>query len=160
VRDGRLRQITSRAVVPDDWMRLEAGERIPADGALREASGFAVDESLLTGESLPVEKSAGAAVLSGTLAVRGSGLAQVTATGARSQMGRLASGVAALGAGSTPLERRLDAFGHRVAVAVLGIAAALLGLGVLAEGVSRLDELLLFSVALAVSAVWRGATSW
>jgi Ca2+-transporting ATPase len=156
LRDGRLRQVPSQDVVPDDVIRLEAGERVPADGILLEARGFAVDESLLTGESVPVEKSADAALLSGTLAVRGSGLARVTATGARSRMGRLATGVAALGPGSTPLERRLDAFGHRVAGWVIGIAAALLLAGLIAEGASRLDELLVFSVALAVSAVPEG----
>jgi Ca2+-transporting ATPase len=156
LRDGRLRQVPSREVVPDDVMRIEAGERVPADGLLLEARGFAVDESLLTGESLPVEKDVDAPVLSGTLAVRGAGLARVTATGARSQMGRLATGVAAVSGTSTPLERRLDAFGHRVARWVLGIAAAVLLLAIAIEGFARLDQLLMFSVALAVSAVPEG----
>ena len=156
LRDGRLCQVASREVVPDDVMRIEAGERVPADGMLLEARGFAVDESLLTGESLPVEKSADAPVLSGTLAVRGAALARVTATGAKSRMGRLATGLTAVAGASTPLERRLDAFGHRVARWVMGIAAALLLAGVLVEGFSRLDELLMFSVALAVSAVPEG----
>jgi Ca2+-transporting ATPase len=156
LRDGRLCRVPSREVVPDDVMRIEAGERVPADGVLLEASGFAVDEALLTGESLPVEKDVAAPVLSGTLAVRGRGLARVGATGAQSQMGRLAASVAAVGGGSTPLERRLDAFGHRVALWVMGISAALLLVGVLVEGFSRLDQLLMFSVALAVSAVPEG----
>jgi Ca2+-transporting ATPase len=156
LRDGRLRHLPSREVVPDDVMRIEAGERVPADGVLLEARGFAVDESLLTGESLPVEKQAGAPVLSGTLAVRGAGLARVTATGAHSQMGRLATGVGGVTATSTPLERRLDAFGHRVARWVLAIAASLLALGVAIEGLARLEQLLMFSVALAVSAVPEG----
>jgi Ca2+-transporting ATPase len=156
LRDGRLLQVPSRELVPDDVMRIEAGERVAADGLLLEARGFAVDESLLTGESLPVEKDVDAPVLSGTLAVRGAALARVTATGARSQMGRLAASVAAVGGTRTPLERRLDAFGHRVARWVLGIAAALLLLGLAIEGLARLGQLLMFSVALAVSAVPEG----
>jgi Ca2+-transporting ATPase len=156
LRDGRLARIASAEIVPGDVIRLEAGERVPADALLGEARGLLLDESVLTGESLPVEKAAGDEVLSGTLAVRGNALAEVERTGAESAMGRLATLVARLETGRTPLERRLDAFGHRVAGFVLLLAASLVAAGLLAEGLDRLGQILLFAVALAVSAVPEG----
>jgi Ca2+-transporting ATPase len=156
LRDGRFVRIASAAIVPGDAVRLEAGERVPADARLAEARGLLLDESVLTGESLPVEKGAGDEVLAGTLAVRGSGLAEVLRTGAASAMGRLATLVAQLETARTPLERRLDAFGHRVAGFVLVLAAALVAAGLLAEGLAQLGPILLFAAALAVSAVPEG----
>jgi Ca2+-transporting ATPase len=156
LRDGRLARIASAGIVPGDVIRLDEGERVPADARLAEARGLLLDESVLTGESLPVERAPGEEVLSGTLAVRGSALAEVVRTGARSAMGRLAELVARLETGRTPLERRLDAFGRRVAAWVLALAAALVAAGLLAEGLGRLGQVLLFAVALAVSAVPEG----
>jgi Ca2+-transporting ATPase len=155
-RDGALARVPAAALVPGDVARVEAGERVPADGVLLEQHGFAVDEAVLTGESLPVDKAPGDPAWSSTLAVRGSALLEVRATGVASQLGKLAASVASLDTAPTPLERRLDAFGRRVAHWVLGIAAALLVGGALAEGLSELDQVLLFAVALAVSAVPEG----
>ena len=156
LRDGELVRVPAAELVPGDIARVEAGERIPADGALLEERGFAVDESVLTGESLPVDKEAADAAFSGTLAVRGSALLEVRATGTASHMGRLAASVASIELVPTPLERRLDEFGRRIARWVLGIAGLLLAGGVLAEGMARLDQVFLFAVALAVSAVPEG----
>ena len=156
LRDGRLVRVPAAELVPGDVARVEAGERIPADGALLEARGFAVDEAVLTGESLPVDKQRTDPAYSGTLAVRGSGLLEVSATGPASHMGKLAASVAGIELAPTPLERRLDAFGRRIARWVIGIAALVLAGGVLAEGLARVDEVFLFAVALAVSAVPEG----
>jgi P-type Ca2+ transporter type 2C len=82
IRNGIRKRIAGRDVVPGDVMVLEEGGRVPADGALFYAHDLLADESLLTGESLPVRKTAEAEeVFSGTLIVRGKGLAVVTATG-------------------------------------------------------------------------------
>jgi Ca2+-transporting ATPase len=156
LRDGRLVRVPSAEIVPGDAVRLEAGERVPADGTLAEARGVMLDESLLTGESVPVDKGAGGGLLSGTLVVRGTGLLEVTRTGADSSMGKLAALVARLESGQTPLERRLDAFGDRVARWVLVLTGLLVAAGVWAEGATRLPEVLLFAVAVAVSAVPEG----
>jgi Ca2+-transporting ATPase len=91
MRDGKLQHLPGTNLVPGDVVRIEAGDRIPADGALLEAQGVMVDESILTGESMPVDKDIGAETFSGTLMVRGKGYAEVTRTGASSAMGKLAT---------------------------------------------------------------------
>lgn len=113
-----------------------------------------MDESVLTGESVPVEKGVGEEVFAGTLLVRGRALLEVTRTGAQSAMGRIAHLLAEMEEEKTPLERRLHAFGHRVARLVLLLALGLLLLGFLVEGVSA--KVVLFAVALAVAAVPEG----
>lgn len=156
LRDGTLVHLPSRALVPGDVIRLQAGDRVPADAALRTAENLAADESVLTGESLPVEKHVGDEALSGTLVVRGKAYLEVQRTGPTSAMGRLATMLGEVTAERTPLERRLEAFGHRVARWILALAVLIAVGGVLVEGMSRIGHVLLFAVALAVAAVPEG----
>jgi Ca2+-transporting ATPase len=142
--------------VPGDWVRLEAGDRVPGDGTLREAKGALFDESVLTGESVPVDKGNGDEAFSGTLLVRGKSFLEVTRTGAQSAMGRLATMLGDIQVAKTPLERRVDALGHQIAKWVLLLAAALGAAGMLAEGLSRAPQMIIFAVALAVAAVPEG----
>ena len=95
VRDGRLEEIPAADLVPGDRIVLEQGDRIPADATLLEGFGLRVDESLLTGESVPVEKSLNGpqearSLYMGTLITQGRAAALVTATGMETQMGRIA----------------------------------------------------------------------
>ncbi len=156
LRDGRLVRLPSTAVVPGDWVRLEAGDRIPADGRLVEAHGALFDESILTGESAPVDKRDGDEAFSGTLLVRGKTYVEVSRTGASSAMGRLATMLGDIQAVKTPLERRVDHLARQIACWVLALAAGLGLLGILAEGVARAPEIVIFAVALAVAAVPEG----
>ena len=156
VRGGRLQSISSRAIVVGDVVRVEAGDRLPADGAVVRSQGLLVDEAVLTGESMPVDKVEGDEVLSGTLSVRGTAFFRVERTGEHSSMGRLATMIGGIDAGKTPLERRLDAFGVRIAQVVSALAVLLVVLGVFAEGIGRIDEIMLFAIALAVAAVPEG----
>ncbi|WP_027893100.1 cation-translocating P-type ATPase [Calidithermus chliarophilus] len=156
LREGEWLHLPSREIVPGDWVRLEAGDRIPADGVLHEAQGVMLDESVLTGESLPQDKAAGQEAFSGTLLVRGTALLEVGRTGSHSTMGKLALMLGEIEAGKTPLEQRLERFGHQVARWVLALAALIAAAGLLAEGLEQFDEVVVFAVALAVAAVPEG----
>ncbi len=155
-RDERLVHIPAARLVPGDLVRVESGDRIPADGDLTSEQGLMVDESMLTGESVPIEHAVGEEVFSGTLAVRGLGWIVVSRTGSRSAMGRIAGMLADVEVEVTPLERRLTHFGHRIARWVAALAVVLVVAGVGIEGIDRIDEALLFAVAVAVAAVPEG----
>jgi P-type Ca2+ transporter type 2C len=156
LRDGVLTRLASTEIVPGDRVRLEAGDRVPADGVLAGTHGVMLDESVLTGESVPVDRASGEPAMSGTLVVRGRTFLDVTATGPASAMGRLAALLGGIRASTTPLERRVDALGRRIAVWVLALAAGLGVAGVAAEGWPRAPEMVIFAVALAVAAVPEG----
>lgn len=156
LRDGQLARLPSHALVPGDAVRLDAGDRVPADGTLLDASGAMLDESILTGESVPVDKSDGADAFSGTLLVRGKAYLEVTRTGSSSAMGRLATMLGDIQAAKTPLERRVDQLGRQIARWVLILATTLGVVGVFAEGIAHAPGIIIFAVALAVAAVPEG----
>jgi P-type Ca2+ transporter type 2C len=156
MRDGRLVHLPSAELAPGDLVRVEAGDRIPADGALIEAEGVMIDESTLTGESAPVDKGLGEEVFSGTLFVRGKGYIEVSRTGETSAMGRLAVMIGGIEVERTPLERRLEKFGGQIARGVLALAVLIAAGGLLVDGLERMGHVFLFAVALAVAAVPEG----
>lgn len=156
VRESQLVHLPSSQLVPGDIVRSEAGDRIPADGKLLEGQGWLVDETVLTGESFPVEKLLNDDLFSGTLLVRGKGYFEISRTGAASAMGRLATLINQLETEQTPLERRLAIFGQQVARAVLALAVLIAVGGLLIEGLARFGHVLLFAVALSVAAVPEG----
>ncbi len=156
LREGELLRLSSQELVPGDIVRLETGERIPADGKVVRGEGLLIDESVLTGESVPVDKAQHEEVLAGTLAVRGKGWLELTRTGKESAMGRLAEMLGDIKVEKTPLERRLHTFGNQIAKWVLLLAVGLMVVLVVLEGTSNFAELLLFTVALAVAAVPEG----
>jgi P-type Ca2+ transporter type 2C len=155
-RDGVLAQIPANELVPGDTARVEAGDRIPADGRLIEGQGLMTDESILTGESMPIDKDLQSELLSGSLIVRSKGYMQITRTGPKSTMGQLATMIGGIETGRTPLERRLEVFGNQVAIAILVVGLALTVGGLVVEGPGRIGQVVLFSVALAVAAVPEG----
>ena len=156
MRDGKLAHLPATELAPGDVVRVEAGDRIPADGLLREAQGVMVDESILTGESVPVDKELDGEAFSGTLLVRGKGYLEITRTGAKSAMGKLATMIGGIEASKTPLEQRLEIFGRQIAKATLLLSVLLLLAGLYVEGWERIGHVLLFAVALAVAAVPEG----
>ncbi len=165
VREGGRRRIPAREVVRGDVLVLSEGDRIPADALLVECAHLEVDESLLTGESVPVRKGvtaeppAGARpggddqpfVFAGTLVVRGHGLAEVRATGPRSEMGRIGAVLASLETGRTPLQEEISRIVKIVASVGLLLCAAL----VVLYGLTRGGWLqgLLAGIALAIAAL-------
>jgi Ca2+-transporting ATPase len=156
MRDGKLVHLPSADLVPGDVARIEAGDRVPADGSLIEAEGVMIDESVLTGESAPIDKESGAEVFSGTLFVRGKSYVEISRTGEKSAMGRLAVMIGGIEAEPTPLERRLEKFGGQIARGVLALAVLIAVGGILVDGLERLGHVLLFAIALAVAAVPEG----
>jgi Ca2+-transporting ATPase len=139
IRDGESRRIPGREVVRADLVVVSEGDRVPADGDVLWASNLSVDESLLTGESVPVSKPAvpedgpeparpPTRVFSGTLVVAGQGLARVTATGAATEMGRIGKSLGSIELEATPLQRQMGRIVVRLALigAVLCLLVAFL----------------------------------
>jgi Ca2+-transporting ATPase len=122
VRDGREMPIAGLDVVRGDLLVLREGDRIPADATLVEAHDFQVDESLVTGESVPVPKQ-DEDVYAGTLVARGTGRAVVTATGSRSQLGRIGESLLSVQRGRTALESEVARMVRYVAA--IGIGACI-----------------------------------
>ncbi len=156
IRDGTLVRIPSRRLVPCDLVRIEAGERLPADGELVDGMGVMADESVLTGESVPLEKPVGAELHGGTVVVRGKGILRLTRTGPSSAMGRISTMLGEIQPEKTPLERRLGALGTQIARWISALAIVLIIAGTAVEGIHRFDEIVMFAVALAVAAIPEG----
>ncbi len=142
MRSEATRRIPARGVVPGDIIILNEGDRVPADGQVLESVVLALDESLLTGESVPVDKQAASApdsgktggvamIYSGTLVVRGHGIAAVTATGAQSEIGKIGTQLGQVTPQSTKLEREtarlVRTFGI-LSLLVCGFVAGMYGL--------------------------------
>ena len=122
IRSGQKMQVPAREVVTGDLLVLSEGDRVAADGQLHSANNLQIDESLLTGESVPVNKTSNepdSNVHAGTFVVRGQGLAQVTATGQRSQIGRIGQSLNELTSGTTPLQAQTAQLVRRLALIVL-----------------------------------------
>ncbi|OEZ63553.1 cation-translocating P-type ATPase [Duganella sp. HH105] len=133
IRDGRQARIAGRELVAGDLVLLAEGDRVPADMELTAASNLTVDESMLTGESVPVTKHAEAEgageaerrVYSGTLVTQGTASGIVVATGERSALGRIGASLATLGVELTPIQLETRGVVKTVAVAGLCLAACL-----------------------------------
>jgi len=148
LRDGAPCRVASRELVRDDIVLLAEGERVPADMDLDEASNLSVDESMLTGESVPVDKTtqrtdapaaaadadAASRLFSGTLVTQGTARGRVTATGARSALGRIGQSLEALGGEDTPVQRETRRVVKQVAAGGLFLAAGLAFASWLASG--------------------------
>ncbi|HVF65343.1 MAG TPA: cation-translocating P-type ATPase [Casimicrobiaceae bacterium] len=171
LRDGTEQEIASKELVPGDVLVLEAGDRIPADARIAENHSLQCDEAPLTGESLPVIKDIAAArddapvgdrrdmVFTGTTVTYGRGKAVVTATGMRTEFGKIAKEVSAVEEEQTPLERRTQEIGKWLGIITLGICVLVLGVSLVRElydGTFKMSDVLpmvLFAIALAVAAV-------
>jgi Ca2+-transporting ATPase len=149
-RDGQRRSIASRDVVCGDVLHLSEGDRVAADAQVLWADNLQVDESLLTGESLAVTKEAHPTqqVFGGTHVVRGQAVVQVTATGPRSEMGRIGAALAALETAPSPLHRQTARLVRIIAMVALVVCTTL----VITQGVRTGDWLaaLLAGIALAM----------
>jgi P-type Ca2+ transporter type 2C len=167
LRDGRVERVPVEAIVPGDVVLLRPGSQVPADARVLEAHQLSVDESALTGESMPVQKRAAALadtslpladrqnmVYRGTLVTGGSGRVVVVATGRHTQVGQLQTMVGEVARPETPMQKQLRELGERTVI----IAGVVCG-GVFALGLLRgqaLGGMLRTAVSLAVAAVPEG----
>lgn len=165
VRDGEERRIPRREVAPQDLLVLLEGDRIAADGFVREQSDLQIDESLLTGESVPVRKRSGEPeegrprpggegtpyVFAGTLVVRGTGYAQVLRTGPSTEFGRIGASLQSVEARATHLEAESRRVVRWMAIAALGVCLSV----VLLYGLLRADWItgVLAGVTLAMAVI-------
>ena len=147
IRDGERRSIPATDIVPGDIIVIEEGDTIPADGRLVESTALQTAEAALTGESLPVTKDTQAIpddvplgdrhnmVFSGTAATYGHGTAVVTATGMRTEMGRIAGLLKETHDEATSLQRELDRTGKMLGIVVVVIAIVMIATIIIVEDV-------------------------
>ncbi|HEX2990203.1 MAG TPA: cation-translocating P-type ATPase [Anaerolineales bacterium] len=166
-RDGHLQELSATLLVPGDIVQLETGNTVPADGRLIESANLRVQEAVLTGESEAVEKDTAPlagenlplgdrvnTVYMGTVVTYGHGLALVTDTGMKTQLGKIADMLQSVIAEKTPLQRRLEQLARGLALAALVLVAIVFILGLLRG--EDLVEMFTVSVAMAVAAVPEG----
>ncbi len=171
LRDGRIEEVAATEVVPGDVLLLAEGDAVAADGRLFIADGLTVAEASLTGESEPVPKIVEPLpdpvaladrvnmIFSGSAVTAGSGRAIVTATGMRTELGRIAVLLHRTETEPTPLQREIAVVGRTIGIAVSILAAVVLATVLFVFGVDTIGDLvdaLLLAVSLAVAAVPEG----
>lgn len=174
LRDGKQQTVETSKLVPGDILLIEEGDSLPADGRVVESIALRVAESALTGESTavskdiaPIQDEAGIGdqtnmIFSGTAVSSGRGRAVVTATGAATEIGKIAGSLQQAEDESTPLQRELDRTGRLLGIVVIIIAVVMSATIVFIAGVSdfaALVDVLILAVSLAVAAVPEGLTA-
>lgn len=175
LRDGKVVAVKSEDLVPGDVVILEAGDAVPADGRIIECASMKIEEAALTGESVPVEKTAEALSLDGekdislgdrknmvymgSTVVYGRGIAVITATGMDTEMGKIADALSQAQEGRTPLQIKLDQLSRILTVLVLVICVVIFAVSLLRvdtiDGMVVLDTFMI-AVSLAVAAIPEG----
>ncbi|MDO8686250.1 MAG: cation-translocating P-type ATPase [Clostridiales bacterium] len=154
IRSGEAITIPASELVPGDIIMLQAGDRVPADAELIKTVNLQADESLLTGESVAVEKIDGMQVYMGTTLTRGRGTGIVKRTGMSTEMGKVAHLIENAGDEATPLQRRLEHLGKIIVYCCLAICAIVSIAGILRG--EPVFQMLLAGISLAVAAVPEG----
>lgn len=166
-RDGQWQQLPADALVPGDIVKLRSGDRVPADLRMLETTELRVEESALTGESMPVSKQTAAVAadaplgdrsclaFSGTLVTSGRGIAVVTAIGAATEIGQINTLLSDVQSLETPLTKQMNQFGRYLAVAIVILTVVMLGIGLLAHDYAP-AEVFLAAIGFAVAAIPEG----
>lgn len=154
VRDGQEKEIEAKLLVPGDLVSLREGDRIPADGILLTTVHIEIDESLLTGESMTIEKQVEDKLFMGTFLVQGKGYMKIEAIGFQTELGKIATAIKKIKRPTTPLARDIDDLGKKLAFVGIFLAAILVPVGVL-QG-REFSQLLLTVVSVAVAVIPEG----
>jgi magnesium-transporting ATPase (P-type) len=167
LRDGERHSIAGEELVPGDLVLLEAGDKVPADLRLLTTYGMAVQEAILTGESVPVEKHINPSAVdaplgdrscmafSGTLVTAGQGKGIIVATGSHTEIGRISGLLSEVETLTTPLVGQMDVFAKWLTILILLIAGLLLGYGYFV-GHHDFTEMFMAVVGLSVAAIPEG----
>lgn len=167
LRDGARHSISGELLVPGDVVLLEAGDKVPADIRLLKTHGLTIQEAILTGESVPVEKNIKQVIklaalgdrscmaYSGTLVTNGQGIGVVVETGKSTQIGRISGLLAQVTLLTTPLVTQMTVFGKWLTVLILLMAAMLLTYGYFVQH-HEFSELFMVVVSLSVAAIPEG----
>ncbi|MEO0752127.1 MAG: cation-transporting P-type ATPase [Pseudomonadota bacterium] len=154
LRDGQEQVVAAEDVVPGDVLVLSPGDKVVADAAVLRAAELAVDESVLTGESVPVPKDHSDSIFAGTSVTAGRAEAEVTATGTATEFGKIADLTGAMGAKTTNLQNKLSQLARQLGAAALLVAAGVSALGlVLGRDVT---EMVMTGLSLSVAMVPEG----
>ncbi len=167
LREGLLQRLDTAMLVPGDIIHLEAGDFVPADARLLLAKGLMVDESAMTGESLPVSKRAEGVLgdetplgdrknmlIAATMVTAGRAVAVVTETGMQTEMGRIADLLLQQEAVDTPLQRKMAEISKALSLLCLLVCAVLFGVGLLQQ--RPMLDMLMTAISLAVAAIPEG----
>ena len=166
-RDGQWGEIDAGTLVPGDIVRLRSGDRVPADLRLLEAANLRIEESALTGESVPSSKKIDPAdedagigdrhclAYSGTMVTAGQGIGVVSATGPNTELGRISTMISEVQRLETPLTREMRRFGTVLSIAILTLALVMVVVGRLLHGYG-ISELFLAAIGFAVAAIPEG----
>lgn len=167
LREGHLKIIPARELVPGDIVLIEAGDSVPADLRLIESVNLKIEEASLTGESVPAEKNADRVFdaetslgdranmgYMSTIVTYGRGKGVVVATGAQTEIGKIAAAIQSFEDETTPLQLKLNQLGKWLGLACLGICALVFIIGFIREG--HILEMFLVAVSLAVAAIPEG----
>ena len=166
-RDGEWQQIAAEDLVPGDIVRIKSGDKVPADMRLLESVNLRVEESALTGEAVPTEKSVEpvaadsgvgdrtSMAFSGTLVAAGQGVGVVTAIGGEAEIGRIQTMLADVEQFETPLTREMNQFGKQLSLIILGMAAVMVVIGGVIHEFER-SELISAAIGFAVAAIPEG----
>jgi magnesium-transporting ATPase (P-type) len=167
VRAGRRKAVAAEELVPGDMVVVEAGDRVPADLRLVRARNVQIQEAVLTGESVPVEKSPAPVAVdaataerssmafSGTLVTAGNGIGVVVGTGAATELGRVSALLETVHPLATPLLRQMNAFGRQLTFVIAALAAGVFAFALLVRGYPLADAFMTV-VGMAVAAIPEG----
>ncbi len=167
VREGRQMEVPAEYLVPGDVVIIESGDRVPADIRFFKTKNLHLDEAALTGESLPVNKVTDPvqgdaevgdrinSAFSGTFVTTGNGIGIVTATGERSEIGKIAGMLQEVEEVKTPLTKKIASFSSVLTVVIIAGCAAVYAFGTLLKGLPAID-MFMAVVAIAISAIPEG----
>lgn len=167
IRDGKLKRIASKNVVPGDILMLHTGDLVCADARVIESSNLAAEESAMTGEAFSVDKSSkdfeknnsisdekNNMLFAGSIVTRGNAKAVVVATGMNTEIGEIASMVGSEHHAQTPLQQKLTATGKKLGICIMIISVIVFFLGIMQN--ADIFEMLMISISLAVAAIPEG----